>query len=241
MDRFIVTLAPVFYEKMERETIQSMIAMAVQSAVVNEWDVGLVVPGRGFVTAGRTAAAEAAFKDPKVKYLLYIDQDMILPQFGAVMLVEAAEKNDLPIVAGYYSMRHRPFHPLIFRESERKRFYNPVLVKSNGAVVPADATGLGCCLIRRDVFEKVHKPWFVVSGAYSTEDIYFFQKVRHKGIPVMIHTGVMCGHIGAHGAVFPFRNEWSEKSYDGTKLYSDEYLETMGHKKTDEAEAQCSQ
>lgn len=221
---FIVTFAPCFYEKLERETVQTLIGMSVQSVVENKFEFGLIVPARGFITALRTSAAEVAFADNRVKYILYIDQDMILPQFGAVALVEAAEKFNLPIVSGYYSMRHKPFHPLIFRETQKRRFYRPVLVKSENACVPADATGLGCCLIRRDVFETVKKPWFVVSGTFATEDVYFFQKTAKKGIPLMVHTGVQCGHIGQYGAVFPFRSEWSEKSFAGNKIYSDEYL-----------------
>ncbi len=61
-----------------------------------------------------------------------------------------------------------------------------------------DATGLGLCLIRRDVFEKIQKPWCAFVGHFDGEmigeDIYFFRKARAAGFEILVDPSINADH-----------------------------------------------
>ena len=65
--------------------------------------------------------------------------------------------------------------------------------------------GMGCCLIRTDVFDVLKFPWFVWSdvrfdrntGKVEScgEDIDFCEKCEQAGIPIYADTRVECEHL----------------------------------------------
>ena len=61
-----------------------------------------------------------------------------------------------------------------------------------------DASGLSCCLIAREVFERVPEPWFKFEvrpdGNQTGEDIWFCERAAEVGIRPLAHPGVLCGH-----------------------------------------------
>jgi hypothetical protein len=70
-----------------------------------------------------------------------------------------------------------------------------------------DCCGLGCALIRKDLFEAIEKPYFFFAhegdltknevGEYCIgEDMYFCRKVIKGGYQIWAHGNVLCGHIG---------------------------------------------
>lgn len=63
----------------------------------------------------------------------------------------------------------------------------------------ADAGGAGCLFIKRDVFDKVHWPWFKwienKDGSQVSEDINFFKKCNDAGLRVTFDPQVICNHF----------------------------------------------
>ena len=61
--------------------------------------------------------------------------------------------------------------------------------------------GMGCVLVRTDVFRRVAYPWFDWVNYRDerrntlSEDLYFCEELRKKGIPRYVDTRVACGHL----------------------------------------------
>jgi len=61
-------------------------------------------------------------------------------------------------------------------------------------VIEIDGCGLGCILIKREVFEKIPKPWFERTTDRGGEDFDFCRKVQEAGFKIYADLSVMCGH-----------------------------------------------
>lgn len=63
-----------------------------------------------------------------------------------------------------------------------------------------DGTGLACCLVRREVFERIGPPYFAFEySADGTqvrvgEDSFFFAKAAGAGFPITVDPGAFCEH-----------------------------------------------
>lgn len=77
---------------------------------------------------------------------------------------------------------------------------------TSGEVTQVGITGLGCLLVRREVFEHPGWPtdfpwrWFrtegmVVDGKPVGEDIYFCLHANNLGFGVWVHAGAISGHV----------------------------------------------
>lgn len=71
-------------------------------------------------------------------------------------------------------------------------------------LIQVDATGTGCLLVHRSVFEKMKEiyeppfPWFqetVKDGRHIGEDVTFCNRARECGFPIAVHTGIKTGHV----------------------------------------------
>lgn len=63
--------------------------------------------------------------------------------------------------------------------------------------------GMGCILIRTEVFYQVRYPWFdwVDYGSgrgMLSEDLFFCESLKNEGIPIYCDTRVNCGHLLRH-------------------------------------------
>ncbi len=130
----------------------------------------------------------------KYDYLLSLDADIsvINPE-----IINTAISFNLPILTGVYMMRSSDNTSLaVFRNGKLTS-----LGASNlkGTLMKVDASGMGCVLIAREVFEKIKRPWFKWTydphdGKGMGEDRYFFIKARKYGIPTIAFTMWRCTH-----------------------------------------------
>lgn len=145
-------------------------------------------------------AAEQALADARVTHLWFVENDHLLPPGVLAALLDA----DAPVVAAPYTMHNAV--PLGIRDKR-------------GALV---LVGLGCTLIRRDVFAKVPTPPFQINAdlwdrkadAWGTgetapllglprphalvsgPDTYFCRELRRAGIPIaMLDDTWQVGHL----------------------------------------------
>jgi hypothetical protein len=124
-------------------------------------------------------------------HILLLDDDVLLPKGGLKELIKL--KTDVAIM-------NYPMKSLGVDKS-----YGTVVTDKDKSVAWA---GLGACLIRREVFEKISQPWFVCTqysirrsnngqiGFFSSqkdgethsagEDTYFFLQVRKEGFKMKV-------------------------------------------------------
>ncbi len=62
-----------------------------------------------------------------------------------------------------------------------------------------DAGGMGCCLIERQVLERMEYPWFKFQQKpdckLTSEDIYFFEKAARLDIKPLVIPRIQCSHM----------------------------------------------
>lgn len=133
-------------------------------------------------------------------YLLSIDSDIVLPKDALVKMIAA----DKDIVSGLYIQRIPGTQTVeIYMDTPNGGCTNiPYALLENRGVVEVAACGMGCALIKGDVFRKMEYPHFFYKEAIRheetvSEDVYFCTKARSHGFKVWADTSIKCDHIGS--------------------------------------------
>jgi hypothetical protein len=198
-------------------------------------DVSFIMftPHRMSIDRARNEAAKKALQ-LECQYLLFIDDDVLLPRNTLELLLEA----DKDIVAGLVMIRGFPFNVMAFKleddeehEGEQKLgYFNNLPVDEDEKLVElaeCDAVGFSCCLIKIGLFQAMIPPYFV-SFPNMTEDVFFCGKAKKTLDPepkIFVHTGVQCGHL-----MSPEPIEW------GVKEMFQEFYTKLELKETEEME-----
>lgn len=139
-------------------------------------DIGFcVIEGAG-VSANREKLVDIS---AGATHILFIDEDMGFEPDALALLM----RHNLPIVGCNYKVKieNGNFMAMALDCSERV-----ATDEDKTGIEQVYYTGFGFCLIKRDVFSKIEKPWFLHSyknGEYTTEDSGFAAKVKEAGIP----------------------------------------------------------
>lgn len=155
-------------------------------------------------------------------YILFVDNDVILPKNALIDLYNM----QWYIATGTYprkeikTITNDVQYTTLYNHNERNLevycpTFMPVKCLEKGKITPVDCCGLGCTLIRRDLFSKIEQPYFFFAheGNPSSnntdeycigEDMYFCRKVLRSGIQIWAHGSVLCGHLGKF--IYKFRN-----------------------------------
>jgi len=155
-------------------------------------------------------------------WLFYADNDHIFPPETIIRLLS----HNVPIVSGLYFKRGDNFDPQVwtwdhFDEVEKNNHYTPMIgavgeylkrhrdeltdgriVKclAQPELIECDAVGGGCLLVRREVFEKMDKPYF---GNHVAEDLEFSRRVKEAGFKIYADLSVMVGHLYTIAVGYP--------------------------------------
>lgn len=160
---------------------------------------------RGYdCAAARNNIAQKAM-DMVTDYVLMVDNDITLPQDALVNLLDG----ELDVCLGYYA--HRNAENLysgktsVCRPGEFNytwQFPAPELhaMRERGEYkVLIHGGGMGCALIRTDVFRKLKYPWFewvnYKDRGVLSEDLYFCEQCKATGIAIYTDTRAGCGHL----------------------------------------------
>jgi len=171
-------------------------------------------PHRQTIDTSRNLAAKIALES-NCDYLMFLDDDVLIHPDAFDKLYEA----DKDIIAGLVYLRGYPFHVMAFKELPRElvkikdkngnetSMEDPRMrmwyaddvhekAKDGEVLVPVDAVGFSCCLIKTDVLKAMEPPYFV-TGPLNTEDVYFCLKTRNlePRPSIYVHTGVRPGHL----------------------------------------------
>ena len=149
---------------------------------------------------------EKALED-NAKYALCIEEDTVLPSYGAVRLIETAEKYPDSIIVGVYYVKFGG--PMISRLDEERRWTYIDATPNTGLRRNIPSCGLGCALIPLSVIRKIKEkfvdiPLFCIVPEKCWgddrikalgQDTWFYNLVAKCGIEVICDTHVQCLHV----------------------------------------------
>ncbi len=142
--------------------------------------------------------------EPSIEWQLTIDSDMTPRPETALQLLTVAKQTGADIVSALCFDRH-VFLPA-FQAVPGETPYPETLAELRG-VLEVARVGLGCCLIRRRVFEALEAPWFRHPPALpgSGEDYDFCDRARAAGFRIVVDLNLECGHL----TVLPVAREFA--------------------------------
>lgn len=169
--------------------------------------------GYGCAMARNRIAADAL--NARYDFVMMVDNDISLPQDALRNLLE----HGVDICLGYYLNRYargeRKFTTLYKQGAAWDMYADDELreLRERGErLIRVKGGGLGCALVRAEVFAQLEFPWFewtdlnrdvldaedayACHDAFSSggEDINFCNAATNVGIPIHADTRVACGH-----------------------------------------------
>lgn len=156
-------------------------------------------PNRFSIDNARNQAAAIALEHD-ADYIYFLDDDMILTP----KTYESLKKADGDVVQALTFIRGMPFEPMFFKNVAAScdknidlKYYRDWegFIDDNG-LVETYAVGFSCALLKVDTLKKMTPPYFI-TGAYSTEDVYYCIKMRQQveNVKILVDTKVPTGHI----------------------------------------------
>jgi hypothetical protein len=207
-----VFFASTNYGPLWKPVVESWLAVvghtARQFAVGLEWPAkpadltGAAVTDRMYTHSAENALANSFLQAvPRLTHIFMTECDMILPHDTIIKLLAV----DQPIVAGIYFLRGGKGQPCLYTKAyyakDNPYVHSPVTVFPLDRPFPLDkmghggCPGLGCVLIRREVFERIPYPWFDLKESKYGSDMYFYTKVRDAKYDVWIEPSVRAYQI----------------------------------------------
>lgn len=153
--------------------------------------------------------------DYGVDYVLMVDNDVVLPESVLIDMLD----DPVDVCLGYYAHRNADNkytgntsvcklqadngglyfnYPL---ESEYTAEEMTAFRDSGVHKIQIHGGGMGCALIKTDVFRKISYPWYDWvnykddNRGMLSEDLYFCEECRKNGIPIYTDARAGCGHI----------------------------------------------
>lgn len=171
---------------------------------------------RGYDCAtARNRIAQIAL-DKCVDYVLMVDNDVVLPKDALINLLDDPKD----VCLGFYAHRDadniyrgRTCVCKLYDQNGVAYFNYPLegeytaeelkVLKEQGQFkVRIHGGGMGCALIRTDVFRRIAYPWYdwvnYKHRGTLSEDLYFCEECRKNSIPIYTDTRVNCGHMLRH-------------------------------------------
>ena len=131
-------------------------------------------------------------------HVLLLDSDNVVetPADPNEALRYLLERNEAIVSGLYRAKKQEGFPYCMWKEHPTDENLMIAIESFTGNWIQPDLIGIGFCLIKREVFEKVPKPWFKWDEPTPSEDFYFIKKARKAGYVVNVFTEVRVAHIG---------------------------------------------
>jgi len=158
--------------------------------------------------AARQIMTQECLRMPTVKYLFFVDDDMIIPQMGLYVLYNTMERNpDMGLISGVYTTRQNPPEPLVYTgHGEGAAWEFPM--GPGAGVTDIMGAGAGCLLVRTDAIRNWQEqnpdtPIWCDSSEFPASnggrvtwghDVRFVRNLREAGWRTCVEGSVLCGH-----------------------------------------------
>ena len=165
---------------------------------------------RGYdCAAARNRIAELALNEG-TDYVLMVDNDTVLPDDTLVKLLEDPKDVCLGVYPRRGDNNLYDGRAALLRLGERDYTYEFMytadelssLRDSGEYKIQVHGGGMGCALIKTEVFRRFPYPWFkwltYDNKTSLSEDLYFCELCHSVNIPIYADIRVMCGHIMRH-------------------------------------------
>ena len=135
--------------------------------------------------------------EAQAKYLMFIDTDMVFPEYAISRLIE--RKTD--IVGGLYVSKQPPYRAIAAQRNEDGTDKPFTAVEGGGYFDDLIWIGTGFLLIDTDVFRKMQLPYFAAPWDdklqdYIGEDQFFCKKAKQSGYKICLDSTFPVGHTG---------------------------------------------
>jgi len=180
--------------------VSSWLAMVAWTSRQMETQVIGQIAGAGVTDRLYTHSAENTLvKDfigiEDATHLFLTEMDMILPKEAILNLLAV----DKPVVSGVYFLRNGNGQACLYKKTicpaDNPYPHTPVSLFPLDKPFPIDCAGLGCVLIKREVFGKIKQPYFDLKEYTYGSDMYFYTNVKQAGIEVWADPKTMCWQI----------------------------------------------
>lgn len=128
-------------------------------------------------------------------YLFFIDTDVLIEKG----YLERLLSHNKDVITGIYHQKPYPHYTTIFKR-EGKYILFPLELEGDN-IEEIDASGMGCFLIKMNLFDKISYPWFEFkyfeyNGVHDRlgEDICFCEKLGNIGTKIYCDSRVRCTH-----------------------------------------------
>lgn len=206
----IVAIGTPVYESMKRDALHGFVAMMME--IAREYPRGNVwylKPHNDRLTWPfscywiiRAMLAQEAVVGRKADWLLYIEDDVVVPSNLFEMLWREADADMRPFVAAIAHSRYKPYKPGVTEidpEAGRECQWEatPFMGLHRVATAPLCAT-----LMHRSLFDRVPQPWFdppaPIIGQYGVigPAKQFCKQMRSVGIDPYVCCDVTVKHLG---------------------------------------------
>lgn len=133
--------------------------------------------------------------DNNCTHIFFMDDDMAIPPDTIIRLLA----HDKDVVTGLYLMRNYPHFAVAFDEAFDNGFNKHLyLTGEKEGLQKITNCGLGCVLIKIEVFKKLTKPWVrlgeIIPDGWC-DDVGFFNRVREAGFELYCDFDARIGHM----------------------------------------------
>jgi hypothetical protein len=193
-----------------------MIGVPHTSQVTMEWAFKTLVPlcttanwctkvfqfARGVPqSVARDHIVEAALADKEVTHIMWVDTDSVPENPKDVNeAIRALYERNEPIVSGLYRAKQREgFNYAAWVDAHQETLGFMPFKEWTGNWLQVDVVGMGFCLVKREVYEKLPKPWYPWPTQSPSEDFNFCIAARKAGYKINLFTEVKIRHLGELG------------------------------------------
>jgi len=171
-----------------RDTLHSAHALCLAEMIklntMNDIDTHVFMDASTILLTQRERLATEAV-NLGAEYLLWLDSDITFPATTAMRLMA----HDEPVVACNYIRRQLPAKGVAYEVIGD--WNNPLPFDIYNHLVEVQGVGMGCMLMRTEIFSKIPKPWFEFgwspdSNDHLGEDMILCQKMAAAGYSVKI-------------------------------------------------------